>query len=324
MGKHTDPQPNWGANARTLLRDLSNVGRKSSGRHSQEPNTATGVLKTVRRRPMVAAIALPAAATTAIVASSIAFAPSQNEGVVKAENQTSSASAEPGAEDSPTQSEEALEEERQKAAEEYWDSLKDDPKYTSKSEAKAALPEPEPSESEDTSGSGAGKSGDSKSGEGKSGEGKSDKGSASGEDGTSDRGSKSSRSEARGSGGSGGVSNEPCSVSSSIESGISANATKGYRAVCAEFPEVNSYGGLRGGSGSSDHHSGNAVDIMITGSTGDRITDFLIKHKSELNVKYVIWEQKIFAPYTGWEGRAMEDRGSATANHYDHVHVSFN
>ena len=63
---------------------------------------------------------------------------------------------------------------------------------------------------------------------------------------------------------------------------------------------------------------------MIPDPTGQQITEFAIKHASELGVKYVIYKQKIYAPYTGWEGRAMEDRGSATANHMDHVHVSFN
>lgn len=121
----------------------------------------------------------------------------------------------------------------------------------------------------------------------------------------------------------GGVSGEPCSVSSDIESGLTPNGTAAYRAVCAEFPEVSSYGGRRADPG-SDHNSGNAVDIMTTGSTGDAITDYLIENKDRLNVKYVIWEQKIYASYTGWSGRAMEDRGSATANHYDHVHVSVN
>ena len=86
---------------------------------------------------------------------------------------------------------------------------------------------------------------------------------------------------------------------------------------------MKTFGGPRNDPG-SDHHTGQALDIMISGATGDRITDFGIKHASELGVKYVIFEQKLYAPYTGWEGRAMEDRGSATANHMDHVHISFN
>ena len=110
-------------------------------------------------------------------------------------------------------------------------------------------------------------------------------------------------------------------MSSSIESGLTPNGRAAYRAVCAEFPEVSSYGGRRSDPG-SDHNSGNAVDIMITGSTGDRIADYLIQNQGALNVKYVIWKQRIWMPGQGW--KSMEDRGDATANHFDHVHASFN
>lgn len=118
---------------------------------------------------------------------------------------------------------------------------------------------------------------------------------------------------------SGNVSGEKCSVSSSIESGLTPNAISAYRAVCAEFPQVKSYGGRRNDPG-SDHNSGNAVDAMITGSTGDAISNYLIKNSSKLNIKYIIWEQRIWMPGRGW--KQMENRGSATANHFDHVHIS--
>lgn len=294
MGKHSDPKPSWSANARTLIRNVAAGDRKHAGRHSQEPSTATGVLKSVRRRPMVAAIALPAAATTAIVASSFAFAPTDTASVVTAEEQAATASADPGAQDVPTKDAEEREKEREAAAEEYRKSLEDDPKYNQKPEVKAALPAPEPPKESASSETSGGES--------------------------SDRGSKSSRSDSRGSSS---ISTEPCSVSTEIEPKLTANAKKGYRAVCAEFPEVKTFGGPRNDPG-SDHHTGQALDIMITDPTGQQITEFAIKHASELGVKYVIYKQKIYAPYTGWEGRAMEDRGSATANHMDHVHVSFN
>jgi hypothetical protein len=42
-----------------------------------------------------------------------------------------------------------------------------------------------------------------------------------------------------------------------------------------------------------------------------------------LNIKYIIWKQRIWHPGGGgWE--PIEDRGSVTANHYDHVHISVN
>ena len=119
------------------------------------------------------------------------------------------------------------------------------------------------------------------------------------------------------------MSGAPCGVSASIESGLTPNAISAYRAVCANFPQVKSYGGRRNDPG-SDHNTGQAVDAMIRGQVGDEITAFLIKNRKELNIKYVIWEQKIYAPYTGWKGRPMENRGGDTANHFDHVHISVN
>src|SRR5699024_12499307 len=99
------------------------------------------------------------------------------------------------------------------------------------------------------------------------------------------------------------------------------NPLDGCAAVFTKSPEGQTRGGRRPGTG-SDHNTCEAVDIMITGSTGDRIADYLIKNHSSLNVKYVIWKQRLWMPRQGWKG--MEDRGSATANHFDHVHASFN
>ena len=42
-----------------------------------------------------------------------------------------------------------------------------------------------------------------------------------------------------------------------------------------------------------------------------------------LGIEYIIYSQRIWSVERGGEGwRAMSDRGSATANHYDHVHVT--
>ena len=116
------------------------------------------------------------------------------------------------------------------------------------------------------------------------------------------------------------VTGAPCPDGSSVESGLTTNAIKVYRAVCAAFPSVSSWGGR---SGSGDHGAGLALDIMVTGSTGDAIADFVRAHAGELGVSYVIWSQQIWTVERGSEGwRYMSDRGSTTANHYDHVHVS--
>jgi len=77
--------------------------------------------------------------------------------------------------------------------------------------------------------------------------------------------------------------------------------------------------GSRGNA--SDHPSGRALDLMTSGSTGDAIAACALENMDALGITYVIWEQRINTG-SGWE--TMEDRGSATANHMDHVHISFN
>lgn len=117
-----------------------------------------------------------------------------------------------------------------------------------------------------------------------------------------------------------GVSGTPCPDGSSVETGLQPNAVRLYRAVCAAFPAVGSWGGR---SGSGDHGAGRALDIMCTGSLCDGVSDYVRSHAAELGVSYVIWAQRIWTVERSGEGwRPMEDRGSATANHYDHVHVS--
>ena len=117
-----------------------------------------------------------------------------------------------------------------------------------------------------------------------------------------------------------GVSGAPCPDGSTVEIGLQPNTLRLYRAVCAAFPAVSAWGGR---SGSGDHGAGRALDIMCTGSLGDAIANYVRAHASSFGVSEVIWEQHIWSVQRSSEGwRLMEDRGSTTANHYDHVHVS--
>jgi len=116
-----------------------------------------------------------------------------------------------------------------------------------------------------------------------------------------------------------GLSMEPCAHSG--ESGLTDNAVYVFRSVCAAFPEISTYGGW---SNHGEHASGRAIDIMTSDVTlGTAIAEFLRAHASELHLYDVIWRQHIWTPERSGEGwRSMPSRGSATANHYDHVHVS--
>jgi len=119
-----------------------------------------------------------------------------------------------------------------------------------------------------------------------------------------------------------GLSTAPCPTGSEVENGLTSNAIAVHRAVCARFPQITSYGGLRPGDG-GEHGQGRALDIMVTGSLGDSVAAFVRENYKALGITEVIWEQRIWTVGRASEGwRPMSDRGSATANHYDHVHVT--
>ena len=121
---------------------------------------------------------------------------------------------------------------------------------------------------------------------------------------------------------SGGISAAPCKLGSKVESGLTRDAIRVHRAICARYPQVTSFGGRR--SSSDFHGSGQALDSMISNSTvGWQIAHWVRANAKRLGVSEVIYSQKIWTVQRGSEGwRSMSDRGSRTANHYDHVHVS--
>lgn len=53
---------------------------------------------------------------------------------------------------------------------------------------------------------------------------------------------------------------------------------------------------------------------------GDEVAEYALANQAKFRIEYVIYRQRIHFG-EGWE--AMEDRGSITQNHFDHVHVSF-
>ena len=119
-----------------------------------------------------------------------------------------------------------------------------------------------------------------------------------------------------------GISMAPCADGSAVESGLTQDAIRVHRAVCAAFPSVTGWGGTRG---TGDYHgTGQALDIMIPNSSvGQAIANYVRANAKALGVSEVIWAQHIWTVQRSSEGwRAMPDRGSVTANHYDHVHVS--
>ncbi|MEJ2871308.1 hypothetical protein WCD74_26360 [Actinomycetospora sp. OC33-EN08] len=107
-----------------------------------------------------------------------------------------------------------------------------------------------------------------------------------------------------------------CGADSSYGGVADSVQTVGNAMECV-FPGHDVLGvGSRGNA--SDHPGGYALDFMTT--DGDAIADCVMENKDALGVSYAIWDQRINTG-SGWEG--MEDRGGATANHEDHVHISF-
>ena len=104
------------------------------------------------------------------------------------------------------------------------------------------------------------------------------------------------------------------------------------RHVWATWPEITTMYGVAGRGNVSDHPTGRAVDIMLPkwGTTsgkakGWEMARFYRAHASEFDIKYIIFDQQIWSVGRNREGwRKMEDRGGATANHKDHIHISLN
>ncbi|MCD4534567.1 mucin-2 protein [Nocardioides sp. cx-169] len=111
-----------------------------------------------------------------------------------------------------------------------------------------------------------------------------------------------------------------CTNGTSVPSGVSENVKQVHAAVCAAFPSITTYGTFRS---DGEHGQGIAVDIMVSGDLGYQVAEFVREHYAELGVSYLIYSQRIWSVERSGEGwRAMSDRGSSTANHYDHVHVT--
>ncbi|MGZ4618482.1 MAG: hypothetical protein ACXV3F_07100 [Frankiaceae bacterium] len=68
-----------------------------------------------------------------------------------------------------------------------------------------------------------------------------------------------------------------------------------------------------------------AADFMVgSHSQGQAIANWVVANRSWLRVHYVCWWQHIWNVQRAGQGwRLMSNGGNATANHMNHVHVSF-
>lgn len=85
-----------------------------------------------------------------------------------------------------------------------------------------------------------------------------------------------------------------------------------------QFPQLTNIGGYRQPDGFNEHSSGHALDVMIPDTaTQNQVRDWALKQP---NVNYILNQQKQWNP--DGSSSAMDNRGSPTANHMDHLHVN--
>lgn len=110
------------------------------------------------------------------------------------------------------------------------------------------------------------------------------------------------------------------------ENGLQVDTIRTARAVSEAFPEILDIGGVR-----SDplkwHPHGLAIDVMIPNARsaegkalGDSVLAYVLANAERFGVVHAIWRQTTYKP--DGSQRTMANRGSDTANHYDHVHIA--
>ena len=112
-----------------------------------------------------------------------------------------------------------------------------------------------------------------------------------------------------------------CATGNGVEKGLKPDTIRVHRAVCTVFPQIQRYGGLGGGG---EHAAGRALDIMTKDlEIGTAIANMARQYWRELGVSQIIWQQHIWTAERGGDSwRPMDSRGSDTANHKDHVHIT--
>lgn len=93
--------------------------------------------------------------------------------------------------------------------------------------------------------------------------------------------------------------------------------------------DIKTVGGYReSATDPNGHPAGLAADFMVPlnaagRAQGDRLAAYAKANAQKLGIDYIIWYQRIWSVARAGEGwRPMENRGGATENHLDHVHIN--
>ena len=96
--------------------------------------------------------------------------------------------------------------------------------------------------------------------------------------------------------------------------------TNQLRSIIAQQFGISNIGGWRPADKYGEHSTGRALDVMTSNKAlGDAVKDFAVANASAIDLKWAIWQQRLW--YPGGGSKTMPDRGSPTANHMDHVHI---
>ncbi|RRQ26319.1 hypothetical protein DK926_18930 [Rhodococcus sp. Eu-32] len=106
------------------------------------------------------------------------------------------------------------------------------------------------------------------------------------------------------------------------EANLKPAAILARRNIHKYWPTIGTIGGYRASDPYPDHPSGLALDVMTGDPIGTQVNDWLHAQMNALGLNYTIWKQ--FYKPAGGVGNLMEDRGSVTQNHWDHIHALFN
>ncbi|HEY0238342.1 MAG TPA: SH3 domain-containing protein [Friedmanniella sp.] len=118
-------------------------------------------------------------------------------------------------------------------------------------------------------------------------------------------------------------------ASPGVEKGLKPNALKVLAAVRENWPQIKTIGGVHPDP-LPDHPSGRALDLMLPDyksaagkKLGHDLSRWLEARHTELGINYIIYDQHIWNEQRDKEGwRPMAGRGSDSANHKNHVHVT--
>ncbi|WP_264922194.1 phage tail protein, partial [Mycobacteroides chelonae] len=85
---------------------------------------------------------------------------------------------------------------------------------------------------------------------------------------------------------------------------------------------IKNIGGYRQDS-YGEHPTGRALDVMVyqDKAKGDAVKDFAVDNASAIDLKWAIWQQKLWYPGGRSEKMATRANGDPTQNHMDHVHI---